>query len=173
VATCIALRAPWTILAAKARPSWKQCSNCFVDVARPTWWCCSEQCENGHEWGPGRVLLSSPGVTARRVSFGGAEFSGGLSGVGAEFSRGVYFTDARFSGGQVDFGSADFSGVQVSFSSARFSGGTVDFQDPRQWSKPPAFDWADAGPPPAGVMLPASADAAPQHEPGSEAPRQP
>ena len=27
-------------------------------VRRPDWWFYPEQCERGHEWGPGRVLVS-------------------------------------------------------------------------------------------------------------------
>ena len=29
-----------------------------MTVRRPDWWFYPEQCENGHEWGPGRVLVS-------------------------------------------------------------------------------------------------------------------
>jgi len=29
-----------------------------VDVRRPGWWCYLERCTNGHEWGPGLVLVS-------------------------------------------------------------------------------------------------------------------
>jgi hypothetical protein len=29
-----------------------------VGVRRPDWWCYPERCANGHEWGPGRVLVS-------------------------------------------------------------------------------------------------------------------
>jgi hypothetical protein len=34
------------------------CSNRVVGVVRPAWWCYPEQCADGHEWGPGRVILS-------------------------------------------------------------------------------------------------------------------
>lgn len=34
------------------------CSNRLVAVQRPVWWCYPERCSNGHEWGPGRVLVS-------------------------------------------------------------------------------------------------------------------
>jgi hypothetical protein len=29
-----------------------------MGVRRPGWWRYPEACENGHEWGPGRVLVS-------------------------------------------------------------------------------------------------------------------
>jgi hypothetical protein len=29
-----------------------------MTVRRPGWWFYPEQCANGHEWGPGRVLVS-------------------------------------------------------------------------------------------------------------------
>jgi hypothetical protein len=29
-----------------------------MSVRRPDWWCYPQRCENGHEWGPGRVLVS-------------------------------------------------------------------------------------------------------------------
>jgi len=29
-----------------------------VSLRRPAWWYYPEQCENGHEWAPGRVLVS-------------------------------------------------------------------------------------------------------------------
>ena len=34
------------------------CSNRVVGVHRPAWWCYPERCQNGHEWGPGRIILS-------------------------------------------------------------------------------------------------------------------
>jgi hypothetical protein len=34
------------------------CSNRVVGVCRPAWWCYPERCQNGHEWGPGRIILS-------------------------------------------------------------------------------------------------------------------
>ena len=34
------------------------CSTHLVGVGRPAWWCYPEQCADGHEWGPGRVILS-------------------------------------------------------------------------------------------------------------------
>src|SRR5690242_7368333 len=27
-------------------------------IVRPAWWCYPELCANGHEWGPGRIILS-------------------------------------------------------------------------------------------------------------------
>lgn len=30
----------------------------MVGVRRPDWWWYPERCEHGHEWGPGRVLVS-------------------------------------------------------------------------------------------------------------------
>jgi len=29
-----------------------------VGVRRPDWWFYPERCQHGHEWGPGRVLVS-------------------------------------------------------------------------------------------------------------------
>jgi len=29
-----------------------------VDVERPAWWCYPLECENGHPWGPGRIIVS-------------------------------------------------------------------------------------------------------------------
>jgi hypothetical protein len=29
-----------------------------MGVRRPAWWFYPERCESGHEWGPGRVLVS-------------------------------------------------------------------------------------------------------------------
>lgn len=29
-----------------------------MGVDRPEWWCYPERCENGHEWGPGRIIVS-------------------------------------------------------------------------------------------------------------------
>jgi hypothetical protein len=29
-----------------------------MGVQRPDWWCYPERCANGHEWGPGRIILS-------------------------------------------------------------------------------------------------------------------
>ena len=26
-------------------------------VQRPNWWCYPERCANGHEWGPGRIIV--------------------------------------------------------------------------------------------------------------------
>jgi uncharacterized protein YjbI with pentapeptide repeats len=123
------------------------------------------------------------------VDFGGAEFSGQVDFSGAEFAVGgrvgfryakfsggeVEFGEAKFSGGQVDFSGAEFSrgrvgfryakfsGGQVDFRGAKFSGGRVDFGRRGDWSQPPVFDWEGA--PPAGVMLPADADAG-DHEVG-------
>jgi len=34
------------------------CSNRAVGVRRPAWWFYPERCANGHEWGPGLVLVS-------------------------------------------------------------------------------------------------------------------
>jgi hypothetical protein len=34
------------------------CSNYLMAVRRPEWWFYPEQCEHGHEWGPGRMLVS-------------------------------------------------------------------------------------------------------------------
>jgi hypothetical protein len=32
--------------------------NELTHYRRPAWWCYPERCENGHEWGPGLVLVS-------------------------------------------------------------------------------------------------------------------
>jgi len=29
-----------------------------MSVRRPAWWFYPERCEHGHEWGPGRVIVS-------------------------------------------------------------------------------------------------------------------
>jgi hypothetical protein len=29
-----------------------------MTVARPDWWCYPAACSNGHEWGPGRVIVA-------------------------------------------------------------------------------------------------------------------
>src|SRR5262245_46217927 len=29
-----------------------------MGVRRPGWWCYPERCSNGHEWGPGRIIVS-------------------------------------------------------------------------------------------------------------------
>jgi len=29
-----------------------------MDVQLPDWWCSPEQCDHGHQWGPGRVIVS-------------------------------------------------------------------------------------------------------------------
>ena len=29
-----------------------------MGVQRPSWWCYPLECANGHEWGPGRIILS-------------------------------------------------------------------------------------------------------------------
>jgi hypothetical protein len=34
------------------------CSNRNMSVQRPGWWCRSERCANGHEWGPGLIMVS-------------------------------------------------------------------------------------------------------------------
>ena len=65
-----------------------------------------------------------------------------------------------------------FSGGEVFFAVAVFSGGEVRFPHPREWAHPPMFDWDDTDQPPAGVLLPDSAEASPRHEPGSAAHRQ-
>jgi len=36
-----------------------------MGVQRPAWWFYPERCENGHEWAPGRVLVSFTAATAR------------------------------------------------------------------------------------------------------------
>jgi hypothetical protein len=89
-----------------------------------------------------------------------AKFSGGEVDFGrAEFSGGlVFFQHARFSGGTVDFGYAKFSSGTVDFGTvgfggAEFSGGTVDFSEAGDWSTR-AFPWTDT--PPQGVRLPSS-----------------
>jgi hypothetical protein len=49
----------------------------LVRVVRPAWWYYPEQCENGHEWRPGRVLVSFTRCNCRpvRAAYGK---SGGL-----------------------------------------------------------------------------------------------
>jgi hypothetical protein len=34
------------------------CSNRLMDVRRPDWWTYPDQCQHGHQWGPGRVIVS-------------------------------------------------------------------------------------------------------------------
>jgi len=93
------------------------------------------------------------------LDFTGAVIDGGDF-TGARFSEGIVrFNGASFVGSEVVFSGAEFSGGTVSFAGAKFSGGTVDFSGARRWSQPPVFDWE--GGPPAGVMLPADADATP------------
>jgi hypothetical protein len=29
-----------------------------MGVHRPNWWCYPERCQNGHEWGPGRIIVA-------------------------------------------------------------------------------------------------------------------
>jgi hypothetical protein len=29
-----------------------------MGVRRPNWWCYPERCQNGHEWAPGRIIVS-------------------------------------------------------------------------------------------------------------------
>ncbi|OEJ36310.1 pentapeptide repeat-containing protein [Streptomyces agglomeratus] len=89
--------------------------------------------------------LSGAVFSGGTVSFSGATFSGGVSGVvdfsGATFSGGkvsfraatlsggrIFFTLAMFSGGRVDFNHAQFSDGTVDFRRATFSDGTVDFR---------------------------------------------
>jgi uncharacterized protein YjbI with pentapeptide repeats len=121
------------------------------------------------------VLFNEAEFSGGRVSFEAASFSGGQVSVRDAWHSGpaVFFIVARFSGGQVSFEGAKFSGGAVYFSSARFSGGEVDFRDPHEWTEPPHFDWPNSDPPPAGVMLPDSADATLRREPGSAVPREP
>jgi uncharacterized protein YjbI with pentapeptide repeats len=123
----------------------------------------------------GIVLFGDAMFSGGTVNFGKAKFSDGrVNFRGAEFSGGmVDFGEAEFSGGKVFFNHAKFSGGTVYFGEAEFSGGRVYFREPREWTKQPIFDWADTGPRPARVMLPASADATPRHEPGSTVPHQP
>ena len=33
-------------------------SNRLMGVRRPAWWSYPEQCENGHEWAPGLIIVS-------------------------------------------------------------------------------------------------------------------
>jgi hypothetical protein len=67
-----------------------------MDVRLPAWWCYPERCSNGHEWGPGRVIVSwmpcdCPPAVADR---------GGVSGAGhqvvycnaAEGCRSVWYS---------------------------------------------------------------------------------
>ena len=110
---------------------------------------------NGAHFSGGTVGFSGAGFTGAKVDFSGADFTGGE----------VVFRSAGFTGGMVNFSNALFSGGTVNFSDALFSGGTVNFRDPRGWSPPPVFNWE--GTPPAGVMLPADADATPAQHPGS------
>jgi hypothetical protein len=112
----------------------------------------------------GAVSFGLARFSGSRVDFAYARFSDGEVSIGAEFSGGeVSFHSAEFSGGWVDFGGAKFSGGRVDFGEGRFSGGEVSFRNPREWTEPPKFDWAGTDPPPAGVMLPDSADAVPRH----------
>lgn len=34
------------------------CSNRSMGVQLPEWWCYPTRCQNGHEWAPGRVIVS-------------------------------------------------------------------------------------------------------------------
>jgi ribosomal protein L29 len=108
-----------------------------------------------------KVDFSYAEFSGGTVYFHFAQFSGGMVGFGlAEFSGGtVGFAHAEFSGGMVDFAGSEFSGGDVGLFRAKFSGGEVDFRYPGDWSQPPVFGWE--GTPPAGVMLPADADAPP------------
>ena len=115
----------------------------------------------GAEFSGAEVIFSGAELSGGTVDFRSTEFSGGtVSFANAKFSGGtLHFRAAEFSGGAVSFANAEFSGGTVDFRGAEFSGGTVDFRNPRLWSQPPKFDWRD-GTPPAGVMLPTSAEAA-------------
>jgi uncharacterized protein YjbI with pentapeptide repeats len=126
----------------------------------------------GARFSGGKVDFSTAKFSGGRIGFGNVEFSGGVVGFrdaefcgcnvyfGARFSGGkVDFRGARLSGGKVDFNDAAFSGGKVNFNGAKFSGSEVNFREPRDWTEPPMFDWGDS--PPAGVMLPAGADAIP------------
>lgn len=88
------------------------------------------------------------------VSFRDAVFSGAtVSFTGAVFSGGtVNFEGAKFAGGNVSFDDATFGAGTVNFGGAEFSGGTVSFRTPRNWSRPPVFDFT--GTPPPVVTLP-------------------
>jgi uncharacterized protein YjbI with pentapeptide repeats len=140
---------------------------------------------SGATFARGTVYFGAAAFSGGKVSFINTTFSGGLADFGgavfssskvffnhAKFSGStVIFLNTTFSGGRIDFDHATFSGGDVSFCKAKFSGSTVHFREPREWTKPPIFDWANTDPPPPGVMLPASEDPTPQHEPGSTAPR--
>ena len=109
------------------------------------------------EFSGGTVLFLLAQFRGGSVMSPDAEFSGGTVDFdGARFSEGeVNFYDTKFSSGRADFHRAEFSGGRVRFRGAMFSGGTVDFSNPRAWSRPPEFPWADAPPP--GVQLPPEA----------------
>jgi uncharacterized protein YjbI with pentapeptide repeats len=121
----------------------------------------------------GEVSFTHALFSGGEVSFTHARFSGGeVSFASAEFSGSrVRFNNSRFSGGKISFGGTMFSDSEVDFGGAIFRGGEVDFRHPGKWSRAPIFDWADTGPPPAGVLLPDGAAGRPRHEPGSAAPR--
>jgi len=106
----------------------------------------------------GEVSFYGAEFSGGKVNFGGAEFSGGkVNFGGAGFSGGkVDFHRSRFSGGEVDFSRSRFSGSVVNLGHARFSGSEVDFSEASDWSRPPAFPWANT--PPTGVKLPSMED---------------
>jgi hypothetical protein len=47
----MALRSLWRIAS-------HACSNYLVGVRLPGWWTYPTECENGHRWGPGMVIVS-------------------------------------------------------------------------------------------------------------------
>ena len=116
---------------------------------------------DGVKFSGGTVNFTEAVFSGGEVDFHGAVFSGGrVYFHGAVFSGGeVSFRYVEFSSGEVYFTEAEFSGGEVNFGRAKFLGGTVDFGGAGSWSQPPVFDWE--GPPPAGVVLPAGADATP------------
>jgi hypothetical protein len=100
----------------------------------------------------GAVFTADPDHALHgRVSFRGAQFTGGFVGFGgAEFTGGaVHFGFAQFTGGTVDFTVAQITGRTLDFGSAEFTSGFVDFMN-AVGDRPPGLV---AGP---AVQLPAA-----------------
>jgi uncharacterized protein YjbI with pentapeptide repeats len=112
----------------------------------------------------GEVRFGRADFCGAEVNFFATDFCGGEVDFGlATFSRSpINFTLATFSAGVVRFNLAifsgsvvlfrinEFTGGEVTFIQADFSPGHVAFLEPRDWTSPPKFSWAEA---PAGVKF--------------------
>jgi uncharacterized protein YjbI with pentapeptide repeats len=126
---------------------------------------------NGAEFSSGEVNFSDAEFSGSRVDFHFAKFFGGrVDFIGGAFSGSqANFGGAAFSAGQVDFGGAIFSSGHVNFGGAAFCGGHIDFgraASPAARSTSVNLQTGHSrrcsgwkGAPPAGVLLPAGADA--------------